>query len=672
MRPPYPFSAIVGQDDLRLALLLSAISPEIGGVLIRGEKGTAKSTAVRALAGLLPEIEVVEGCPFSCDPKSPDPNCPSGPHNDGAVAHRPVRLVELPVGATIDRVAGSIDLERALAEGVRAFKPGLLAAANRGILYVDEINLLPDHLVDLLLDAAALGVNHVERESISVRHAARLLLVGTMNPEEGELRPQLLDRFGISVEVRSSRDPQERAEVIRRRLAYERDPERFVSAYQEAEACLALRIVEARRRVARVRIDDEMLDLITSVCVSLGVDGMRGDIACARAAAAHAAWQKRTQVELEDIKKAALLALSHRRRRTPLEAPGLDPKELDRLLGIEDGAAETSTPPEDPPEGPPDPPDGAPDGSPNGPSGRPPEGPPDGPPEGPPEMPSSRKLPRSLRYDPSAPFLPVGLEASGRGSGPWGRRSPSYAPLGRRIDGRPPSGEAKELSLWSSLLEAAPRQLERGRRNGRLILRPSDLSYAPLEGKEGNLILFVVDASGSMAARKRMAAAKGAALSILLDAYRRRDRIGLVAFWGEGAELLVPPTSSVELAASRLSELPAGGRTPLGAGLSLAAEVLVVQAIKDPSLRPLVVAITDGRATSGSPDPLSAALSAAGELRKRKVPVVVIDTEEGPVRLGMAVDLARAAGGISMRLEELAAEPLSRAVRELSDRRMVA
>ena len=225
---PYPFSAIVGQDDLKLALLVNAVSPEVGGVLVRGEKGTAKSTAVRALAKLLPSIEVVSGCPYSCDPEDPNPECPAGPHPADAPAEtRPVRLVELPVGASTDRLAGTLDIEKALSEGRKAFEPGLLAAAHRGILYVDEVNLLSDHLVDLLLDVAAMGVNHVEREGVSVRHPSRFILVGTMNPEEGELRPQLLDRFGVTVEVSGNPDPADRVEVVRRRLRYEADPEEF-------------------------------------------------------------------------------------------------------------------------------------------------------------------------------------------------------------------------------------------------------------------------------------------------------------------------------------------------------------------------------------------------------------------------------------------------------------
>ncbi|MFP5371878.1 MAG: ATP-binding protein, partial [Actinomycetes bacterium] len=319
--------------DMRLALLLNAVSPAIGGVLVRGEKGTAKSTAVRALAAVLPAVDVVPGCRFACDPATPDPGCPDGPHDAAVPAQtRPARLVELPVGASEDRVVGSLDLERALTEGVKAFEPGLLAAANRGVLYVDEVNLLHDHLVDLLLDAAALGTAYVEREGVSVRHAARFLLVGTMNPEEGELRPQLLDRFGLTVEVAAPRDPGERAEVVRRRFAYDADPAEFSAAWAGDESALAARIADARARLPRVVLSDAALRQVTAVCAAFDVDGLRADLVTARAALAHAAWCGRDAVEEEDVRVAARLALPHRRRRNPFDAPGPDEDTLDQAL----------------------------------------------------------------------------------------------------------------------------------------------------------------------------------------------------------------------------------------------------------------------------------------------------------------------------------------------------
>ncbi len=341
----YPFTAVVGSDDMALALALCAVHPAIGGVLVRGQKGTAKSTMVRALAALLPAVDVVDGCRFSCDPTDPDPACPDLANHETTSTHRPARLVELPVGATEDRVIGSLHLEKALSAGITEYEPGLLAAAHRGLLYVDEVNLLHDHLVDLLLDAAAMGRSTVERDGVSVAHAARFVLVGTMNPEEGELRPQLLDRFGLTVEIAAPRDPSLRAEVIRRRLAFDADPAGFALGYQDAETAIAARISAAQQVLGRVTLSDQALIKIAEVCAAFEVDGMRADIVTARAAVAHAAWRGRTAVTRADIRAAARLALPHRRRRNPFDAPGLDEDLLDAILGDEE--PEPDQPPPD-------------------------------------------------------------------------------------------------------------------------------------------------------------------------------------------------------------------------------------------------------------------------------------------------------------------------------------
>ncbi|MGI8511644.1 MAG: ATP-binding protein, partial [Solirubrobacteraceae bacterium] len=354
MTPAFPFTALVGQEALREALLACAVDPRIGGVLVRGERGTAKSTAVRGLAPLLPAVRVVAGARYASDPDTCE-DSPDGPVPAGAeIVERPVALVELPVGATADRVLGTLDLDRALAEGAKAFEPGLLAAAHRGILYVDEVNLLPDHLVDVLLDAAAMGHVHVEREGLSVSHPARFVLVGTMNPEEGDLRPQLLDRFGLSVDVTATDDPSQRTEVVRRRLAHDADPEGFVARFADSDAELAERVRAARDRLGSVRLSDRALTLISSTCARLGVDGLRADITCARAASALAALDGAGEVGEDHIRRAALLALAHRRRRGHLEAPGLDQAELDEAL--EQSAAPPQ--PEDDPDGPEDAPGG--------------------------------------------------------------------------------------------------------------------------------------------------------------------------------------------------------------------------------------------------------------------------------------------------------------------------
>ena len=642
MNAPYPFSAIVGQEDLKLALLLNAVSPEVGGVLVRGEKGTAKSTAVRALARLLPPIRVISGCPYSCDPESLNPECPAGPHpEDASWEWRPVRLAELPVGASTDRLTGTLDIERALTEGERAFEPGILASAHRGILYVDEVNLLSDHLVDLLLDVAAMGTNHVEREGVSVRHPSRFILVGTMNPEEGELRPQLLDRFGVTVEVSGNLDASERVEIVRRRLRYEADPQAFAAEWAAADGELARGIEEAREGLPGVHLPEETLHKIAAVCTHLGVDGLRGDLVTAKAARALAAWETRDTVATEDVRRAALLALSHRRRRNPFEETGIDPEELERLL---------------PDEPEPDPPGG---GAPS------PDGGDAGARDTAPEEPSEAKPGSGERtFSATEEFEPARLEVPEKGrGGPLGRRSRVVGDHGHPVGDREAGETAHDLTLAATVRAAAPHQRARGRTGSGLVLRPEDLRSNVREGREGNLFLFVVDASGSMAARSRMAAVKGAVLSLLTDAYQRRDKVGLVSFRGEGARVLLPPTSGVALAASRLSELPTGGRTPLAAGLEKAAEVLVRERTREKERRPLVVVLTDGRATAG-PDPRGAA---AG-LRRLGAASVVVDTEEGYVRLGMAGTLAEALGARCLRLEELRAEALV----ELVERRRVA
>jgi magnesium chelatase subunit D len=686
----FPFSAVVGMDDLRLALVLNAVSPAIGGVLVQGEKGTAKSTMVRALASVLPQVRVVAGCRFNCDPTAPDAECPDGPHDPQTPElTRPSRLVELPVGATEDRLVGALDIERALTEGVKAYEPGLLAAAHRGVLYVDEVNLLHDHLVDLLLDAAALGTCYVEREGVSVRHAARFLLVGTMNPEEGELRPQLLDRFGLTVEAAAPRQTGPRAEVVRRRLAYDDNPAAFRAAWADEESRLARRIAQARRRLPAVVLPDAALRQVASVCAAFGVDGLRADLVTARAAMAHAAWEERLEVTAEDIRVAARLALPHRRRRQPFDTPGLPDDELDRALAqaLEDDGPDDDGPDDDGPGG---------DGgsrpetksmSPNGPE-------PTADDSIDSQQPAGRDAGAQHRdpahqRDPAhrdasdandragdggqgseLPAAPPGsvfrvkrLDLPGAGLGAPGRRSRSRAGVGRVTGAQLPEGRLAHLHLAATIAAAAPHQLARGRTPASpLVVRRGDLREARLEGRESNLVLFVVDASGSMAARSRMGAVKGAILSLLIDAYQRRDKVGLVTFRGGGAQLLLPPTSSVEAAAARLAALPTGGRTPLAAGLLRARDVLRTERVRDPRRRPLLVLVTDGRATGG-PEPLAAAHRAAALLAASGTASVVVDCETGLVRLGLAAALAVTLRGAVLTPAELAAGPLADSVR---------
>jgi magnesium chelatase subunit D len=646
----YPLSAVVGSDDLVLALLLAAVAPEVGGVLVRGEKGTAKTTAVRGLAAVLPPVEVREGDRFSSDPRDPTDVSPDADLvATAAVVSRPVRLVELPVGAGEDRVTGSIHLERALSSGRAEYEPGLLAKAHRGLLYVDEVNLLHDHLVDLLLDAAATGRATVERDGVSVTHPARFVLVGTMNPEEGELRPQLLDRFGLAVDVAAPRDPALRVEVVRRRLAYEADPAGFVADWAEAEQRLADRVAVARAARAGVHLSDEVLLAVAEVCAAFEVDGLRADIVTARTAVAHAAWCGRTEVTREDVRAAARLALPHRRRRNPFDSPEADDERLDQALDEALG-------PDQQPD--PDPgPDGGPDDGPDD-GGEDPAGqhhPPDGPPRPEVSRPEEQSQPEEQPRPAGAPagttvssgdsFRARLLQARGTNRRvsrvSAGRRSRAESTTGRRVgavaatDARARGG----LHLLGTVLAAVPSQHARGRTDGPLRLAPGDLRVAVREGREANLVLFCVDASGSMAARRRMGEVKAAILSLLLDAYQRRDTVGLVTFGGDTATLVLPPTGSVDVAAARLEELPAGGRTPLAEGLLEAGRVLDRERRRAGARRPLLVVVTDGRATAG-PDAVRRSLDAADRLAVTGVDCVVVDCESGPMRMGLAGTLA--------------------------------
>lgn len=327
MRIAYPFSAIVGQDDMKLALLAAAVDPSLGGVLVLGDRGTGKSTAVRGLAALLPAMTVVKGCRFRCDPAAPPSMCSSEcqlKQTETRIEKVAVAVVDLPLGATEDRVVGALDLERALTRGEKTFEPGLLAAAHRGFLYVDEVNLLEDHLVDLLLDVAASGENVVEREGLSVRHPARFVLVGSGNPEEGELRPQLLDRFGFSVEVRTPEDIDARIEIVRRRDAFERDPSGFVARFRADDEAVRARIDAGRRRLDTLSLSDSILRAASELCIALRTDGLRGELTLVRAARAVAALEGAPKVEIAHLRRVAPSALRHRLRRAPLDEAGSD------------------------------------------------------------------------------------------------------------------------------------------------------------------------------------------------------------------------------------------------------------------------------------------------------------------------------------------------------------
>ncbi|HEX2041067.1 MAG TPA: ATP-binding protein [Acidimicrobiales bacterium] len=604
MTAQFPFSAVVGQEEAKLALLVAALDPRIGGVLLRGQKGSAKTTLARGVADLLPG-----SAPF----------------------------VELPLGATEDRVVGSLDLAAALTGGEVRFRPGLLAAAHGGVLYVDEVNLLADHLVDVLLDVASSGVNRVEREGIAHAHPSRFLLVGSMNPEEGELRPQLLDRFGLAVDVVAGSDPTERAEAVRRRLAFDADPETVAAAWAPRQREFAERLATAAPSV----VTPELTAMVSALCAEVGAESLRADLVTCRAAAALAGLEGRAETTTEDVRRVAPLALAHRRRRQPFERPGMDQDELDGAL---DRAIDRAT------------------GTGGDEGGRPRAAPSDEP-AGPAERPPAP----AVAPGPPAPVVP--LQAPRAVSGADGRRSPVTGERGRLVGDRDPAdAPVRSVAVAATVRAAAARRVEAapGQAADERPVEAGDVREAVRERRAGNLVILVVDASGSMGAERRMEAAKTAVMSLLLDAYQRRDRVAMVTFRGEQAEVALRPTGSVEVARARLAELATGGRTPLAAGISAALRLAVSTGGKEGDHRPLLVVVSDGRATSGphGADPVGAAMEAAAAVRRRSVPAVVVDVEAGAARLGLGAELAAAMGARHVPVGELSGGALTAVIRE--------
>ena len=663
--PIFPFCAIVGQERMKLALTVNAINPGIGGVLIRGEKGTAKSTAARSLAALLPRLDVVAGCPYSCAPDAPFSGCGfcAGADAQGRrrqAVQRQARLVELPVSATEEAVVGALDIEAALREGSRRFEPGLLAAAHRGILYIDEVNLLNDHVVDALLDSAAMGRNFVEREGISFAHPAQFLLIGTMNPEEGDLRPQFIDRFGLAVEIDHIRDAPLRAEVVRRRIAYESDPAAFRAAWADAEDAERRRIADAKALLPSVVLDDAMLTFIARLCAEHEVDGLRADIVIYKTAQTLAAYGGRASVVPDDVLAAAEMALLHRMRRQPFDDPELNRERL-RQMGRELADA----PPDDAPEPPPEPQNGNPPQSNAG---------DDATPQQQPDAGDSAAGADDEVFGAGEPYQvkPLNLAATDRRRRTSrGRRASSRVSdrRGRYVGAMPPEGKATDLAMDATLRAAAPHQLRRGARtDGNLALKvePWDLRQKVRESRVGSLIVFVVDASGSMGAERRMTAAKGAVMSLLTDAYQRRERVAMIAFRGAGSELALPPTSSANLARERLANMPTGGRTPMARALADAHALVRRQRLRDPDAPPFIALVSDCAAnvSMAGGDAFDEALAVCERLRQDKVHAAVLDPAPRANRFGLARQVADALGGMRIPLSELRSDSIRRAVRD--------
>jgi magnesium chelatase subunit D len=668
---------------LKRALLLCAINPRIGGVLIRGEKGTAKSTAVRGLARLLPPLTVVADCPYSCPPDTPAAACEQCQSRLSAgealpTSVRPTRLVELPVSASEDRVVGSLDLEHAITEGQRRFEPGLLAQVNRGVLYVDEVNLLDDHLVDVLLDAAAMGINTVEREGISISHPSRFMLVGTMNPEEGELRPQLLDRFGLAVDIGGLNDLAERVAVIERRMAYEEDAESFGARWEAQEREIAERLQAARDLLPLVMVQPVDMATVAGLVLELEVDGHRADLTILETARTHAAWAGRNALTTEDIQVAAELALPHRLRRQPFSEARVDEQSISEAIERSSrAAAEASAATQQADEKKNTPGEVAqeqPDAS-GGSSGSTASS---GTAQGSP-VPAQEKNPDSdpvqQADDPFRMQQQQQHTADRRQRQAGGRRSRTRTTRkqGRYITSRK-ADRVTDLAFDATMREAAPYQpqrraaaLQQPERPAlpRLLLQREDLRQKVRVRRTRNAVCFVVDASWSMAAEERMRTTKAAILSLLHDAYQRRDRVGLVSFQRSHAHVLLPLTNSVELAQKRLQTMPTGGKTPLARGMLTGFQLLYRARQQDPEVIPLMVLITDGQANVaiGNVSPQIEAYQIAAAIAEQDMRAVVIDTEHPHFDRGLTRQLSQYLQGDYYHLDELRGEGLVQMIR---------
>ena len=598
-RPGYPFAAILGQEEMKLALLLNAIDPLIGGVLIMGHRGTAKSTAVRGLSDLLPQIKAVADCSFQCDPKDEQSLCAQcdARRRSGETLpsrNQQVQVVELPLGATEDRVCGSINLGRALKEGATVLEPGLLARANRGFLYIDEVNLLDDHLVDLLLDVAASGVNRVEREGVSVEHPSRFVLVGSGNPEEGELRPQLLDRFGLHVEITTEADMERRIGIVELRDAYDRAPVEFSLRFADEQKQLANKIVRARRNINKTKIDRSLLTRAASLCVDLNIEGHRGELTLVRASRALAAFEGRSKVIEDDLRRVAAMALRHRLPRNAFEDAGAtdriqqaldidssDSKELARsrkqtdLRAVDNGKQGVAAHPK-----------------------------------------AARENENSTAAEFLAPpaktatkidlkshatksdRLIIEKESSGKRKRAISEKSGRHVRSVRVVTAtRRIALAATVRALILNAVAASDRSL---RTHETASLHDSEpnlfsdaLRYKLFSRKHGALFVFVIDTSGSMA-RQRIGLAKRAILDLLKQSYLNRDSVAIVTFRGAAASVDLPPSRSIARARRAIDSLIVGGSTPLSAGLLRASEVL--QSAAGKQSQKWVIVFTDGRA----------------------------------------------------------------------------
>ena len=631
----YPFTAVIGQEKIKKALILNIINPCIGGILISGEKGTAKSTLVRGLAEIINNMKVID----------------------------------LPLNITEDRLLGTIDIEKAINEGVRKPDMGILKEADGNILYVDEVNLLSEHIVKCLLEVSASGINHVEREGISFTHPSRFVLVGTMNPEEGQLMPQFLDRFGLYVEANGSDDLAERKEIIKRRLEYEKNPIEYIDKFENQSKELMNKIINGIEVLNKVQVSDSIMYLSAEISKEANCAGNRAELVIIEAAKAIAAFDNRKNINVNDIKEAAEFALPHRMREMPPSVSDNDDKEEESEEEQIDDAKEDREEENEPPQVEEN--DNYEDNNEE----------------------DNKNEEDNLEYEEnleetkqeekneneadnemvddignvfaikSLDIKPIDRKKR-RGSG---KRSKTKTDLmqGRYVKYNLPKDKIKDIAFDATLRAAAPYQSLRDKNGLAFVINKSDFREKVREKRTGTTILFVVDASGSMGAKKRMSAVKGAVVSLLTDAYQKRDKVGMVAFRKNHAEVLLGITRSVELAQKSLKDLPTGGKTPLSVGLFKGYEILKAAKKKDPEMVPVLVLVSDGRTNSSvnNGDPYEEAIEIANKIASENIQSIVIDTEQDFIKLGLANNIAKAMNAQYYKLEDLGATEIASTIR---------
>lgn len=618
----FPFTAIVGQEKIKKSLILNAINPSIGGVLIKGDKGTGKTTAVRALADLLPSIKVVKGCPFNCDPDDKTNMCPLCKSRDKIkVEKKKMKVVELPLGATEDRVVGTLDIKKALNEGIKALEPGLLAEANRNILYVDEINLLDDHLVDVLLDAAAYGINRVEREGISISHPSRFILVGTMNPAEGELRPQLADRIGLHITAKSITDIKDRVKIMERRERFERDPIGFREEFKDKQEKLRKRILKARKLLDKVEISQELMELIARVCLNAGVDGHRADIAILKTSKTIAAYNGRKEVNIDDIKEAISLVLEERilgrklgknqiskvveRAKEEMKKDKIETSAKARAKELTKGSGEFFL------------------GS-----------------------KSTSHIQAVGKRNIEDKDVNIDLKKILKFKGDkrrrkYGNKVESQTERGKYVKSRIPLKNPKDIAIDATIRAAAIKS------EGKIKVEPEDLREKIRKHGSKALIVLVVDISGSMSSEDKAKKVKGVLKRIMLDAQRHKDKLAIIGFKGREARVILPSTRRIFSFKDKIENISVGGTTPMAHGLKKAIEILKREKKKSNEYVPILVLLSDGMPNIALKNsPTRDVLELAKELNRSDIHTVIINFEKRIMRgRNFNFELALTSGG---------------------------